>query len=170
MLQQPGANTGIDITSIMEGAGGNSGTLGGTLLVRDNIVNGLQGNLDELASNLANQVNSLQSGGYGLNGSTGVNFFTPPAAPVPPATFTAGYSGAIALNISSTNDIAAASTDPTQPGNGTGNNVNALAIADLATPPLPMTGGSQSLTDYYSSVVGSVGLSVQSNNQAVTQS
>lgn len=170
MLQQPGGNTGTDVTSMLEGTGGKSGELGGTLLVRDKIVNGFQGNIDELAYNMANQVNSLQSGGFGLNGTTGVNFFTPPSVPPPPATFAAGYSGTIALNISSKNDIAASSTDPTLPGNGTGNNVNALAIAGLANTPLPIAGGNQSLTDYYSSAVGTVGLSVQSNSQAVTQS
>lgn len=158
-----------DITALITGAGANSGQLGGTLQVRDTLIRGYLANLDELASSLATQVNSVHAAGFGMSGSTGVNFFTAPAAPVPPATYTAGYSGAIALNISSVNSIAAAAVDPTLPGGGTGNNSNALAIADLANKTLSMSGGSYTLAGFYGSLVGKVGLATQTANMNTTQ-
>jgi flagellar hook-associated protein 1 FlgK len=169
ILNQPGGGTGMDITPLVSGTDGNSGELGGTLQVRDSLVNGYLANLDELAGALATQVNGVHAAGFGLNGGTGVNFFTPPAAPTPPATVTVGFSSAIALNVTSTDAIAAAAADPTQPGGGTGNNVSALTIADLGSKTLSLTGGSSTLTDFYGSLVGKVGLSVQTSNQDVTQ-
>jgi flagellar hook-associated protein 1 FlgK len=169
ILSPPGGGNGTDITPLVSGADGNSGELGGTLIVRDSMVNDYLTNLDELAGALAGQVNSLHSSGFGLNGVTGVNFFTQPTVPTPPATYTAGFSSTIALNITSTESIAAAAVDPTQPGNGTGNNIRALAIADLKNRSLSMTGGSSTLSEFYGSLVGKVGLAVQTTNQEVTQ-
>ena len=171
ILSQPdGGGTGTDITPLVSGTDGNSGELGGTLQVRDSLVNTYQANLDELATALANQVNGVHASGFGLNGGTGVNFFTPSAAPVPPATFNAGFSSTIALNITSTDAIAAAAVDPTQPGGGAGNNVSALAIADLNSKTLSLTGGSNTLSGFFGSLLGKVGLAVQTSSQDVTQS
>lgn len=169
-VTQTGGGTGTDVTPLLAGTDGKAGELGGTLQVRDTLVNGFLASLDELATTLANQVNGAHAAGFGLNGSTGLDFFTPPPAPTPPATYAAGYSGNIAVTITSTDDIAAASADPTQAGSGSGNNVNALAIADLENKTLAMTGGSNTLTGYYGSLVGNVGLAVQTTNQDVTQS
>ncbi len=170
ILTPPGGGAGTDVTPLVSGSDGTSGVLGGTLQVRDSLINGYQANLDELASALATQVNGVHAAGFGLNGSTGVNFFTPPAAPTPPATFTAGFSRTIALNVNSTDAIAAAAVDPTLAGNGTGNNVTALALADLGGTTLSLTGGSNTLSGFYGSLVGKVGLAVQTSNQDVTQS
>jgi len=170
ILTLPGGGTGTDITPLVSGTAGNSGELGGTLLVRDSMVNDFQSNLDELAGALATQVNGVHSAGFGLNGGTGVNFFTPPAAATPPATFSAGYSSVIALNVTSTDAIAAAAVDPTQPGGGSGNNVGALSIADLGSKTLSLTGGSNTLSGFYGSLLGKVGLAVQTSSQDVTQS
>lgn len=169
ILSQAGGGSGTDVTPLLAAMNGNSGALGGTLQVRDSLVNGFLANLDELASTLANQVNGLHSAGFGLKGSNGVNFFTSPPAPTPPATFTVGFSSAIALNISSTDVIAAAAVDPTQSGSGSGNNVRALAIADLKSKVLPLTGGSNTLSGFYGSLEGKVGLAVQTTNQEFTQ-
>jgi flagellar hook-associated protein 1 FlgK len=169
LLSQPGAPA-LDITKFVSDAAVSSGELGGALNVRDNLVNVYIAKLDELAGSLATEVNSLHKTGFGLKGGTGVNFFTPPAAPTPPATYSAGFSSAIDLNFTSTDKIAAATIDPTQPGSGTGNNISALAIADLKNKMLSMTGGSNTLSGFYSSLVGEVGLAVQTSNQEVTQS
>jgi flagellar hook-associated protein 1 FlgK len=169
ILNPSGGGVGTDITPLVSAAAGTTGELGGTLQVRDSLVNGYLANLDELAGTLATQVNGVHASGFGLNGSSGVNFFTAPAAPVPPATFSAGFSNSIALNVTSTDAIAAAAVDPTQPGGGTGNNVSALAIADLAGKALSMTGGSNTLSGFYGSLVGKVGLAVQTSNQDATQ-
>jgi len=169
ILNQPGGGTGMDVTPLISATTGTTGELGGALLVRDSLVNGFLASLDELASTLATQVNGVHSAGFGLNGSTGVNFFNPPAAPVPPATFTAGFSRTITLNVTGIDSIAAAAVDPTQPGGGTGNNVGALAIADLGSKTLSMSGGSNTLPGFYGALVGQVGLAVQTSNQEVTQ-
>jgi len=170
ILNPPGGGTGTDITPLVSGTDGSGGELGGTLQVRDSLINGYQAHLDELAGALVNQVNSLHTAGFGIKGATGNNFFTPPAAPIPPATFTSGYSNSIALNITATDQIASAAVDPTLPGNGGANNVNALAIADLGNKMLSLSGSSNTLAGFYGSLVGKVGLAVQTSNQDVTHS
>ncbi len=170
ILKQPGEVNGTDVTAILKGADGKTGQLGGTLQVRDNLANGFLANLDELAHNLAVQVNSLHSAGFGLNGSNGINFFTPPPAPAPPATFAAGFSGSIALNVSTTGTIAAAASDPTLPGNGSGDNTNSLRMAGLKNLTLSLGGGSSTLTNFFSSLVGKVGIVVQNSDQGLKQS
>ncbi len=169
IITPPNGGDSTDITPLLVRSGGSSGELGGTLALRDTTVNQFLSQLDELASTIANQVNSLHTAGYGLDGSTGINFFTPPPAPTPPATFTSGYSSTIGLNVNDINQIAAASSNPTAT-NSTGNNVNALQIANLNNLSLPMTGGSTTLTGFYSAMVGSVGLAAQTNQNDVTQS
>jgi flagellar hook-associated protein 1 FlgK len=162
MLTPPNASAPQNVTSILEGSGGNQGELGATLAVRDTFVEPFLNGLDELASNLATQVNSLQSTGYDLNGGTGTNFFTPPSGS---ATDTPGYSSQISLNITSGDQIAAAAKN-----DGTGDNVNALKIADLANASIPMSGGDSTLDGFYNSLVAQSGSAVQSAQTGATQS
>lgn len=154
MATSPGGSTRIDITSIVGGPNNSQGEMGGTLQTRDTLVNQFISDMDELAYTLANEINSTHAAGYGLNGSTGLNFFTPPAA-------MSGYSGVggIALNITNTNDIAAADADPTV--GGTGNNRNATSITGIYDRLLPMSGGTMTLGAFYNSLVGKVGVAVQ---------
>lgn len=167
MLTPPGANAPQDVTSILAGSGGNQGTLGATLAVRDSLVEPFLNGLDELASNLATQVNSLHSTGFDLNGNTGVNFFTPPSGS---PTLTPGYSSLIDLNITSEDQIAAAASNPTLAGNGTGDNVNALGIANLANTSISMSSGDSTLDGFYNSQVAQSGVAVQGAQQGATQS
>ncbi len=158
MLKANASDTGTDVTSIIS-ADTRSGELGGALQVRDQAIPGFLATLDSMASNLATQVNSLHSSGTGLNGSTGVDFFTA-------ATVSSGYSGRIALSISSPNDVAASGT----PSTGTGDNSNALALAALKNGVITVSGGQTTVSGLYGSLVGSVGLAVQNAQQGVTQS
>ncbi len=158
MLTPPGASAPQDVTSILAGSGANQGEIGATLQVRDSLVKPFLDGLDELASNLATQVNSLHSTGYDLNGATGVNFFTPPSGS---PTLTPGYSSLIDLNITSGDQIAAAASNPTLAGNGTGDNVKALSIANLANAAIPMSGGDSTLDGFYNSLVAKSGVAVQ---------
>ncbi|RNC67267.1 MAG: flagellar hook-associated protein FlgK [Desulfuromonadales bacterium] len=150
----PGGTTSVDISTIAGGPNNSQGEMGGTLQVRDTLVNTFLTDLDELAFTLANQVNAVHSAGFGLTGSTGNNFFTPPGA-------MAGYSGigGIAVNIANTNNIAAADVDPAV--GGTGNNKNAKSIASVYDTILPMSGGNMTLGGFYNSLVGKVGVAVQ---------
>jgi len=141
----------VNVTSQLA-ASSAPGALGATLTMRDATVPGYLKGLNELAGTLVQQVNATQTGGYGLDSSTGVNFFTP--------TTTAAD---MSVAITSTDQIAAASTDPST--GGTGNNINAQAVAALADANFTMTGGNMTLGDFYTSLMGTVGTDVQSATQ-----
>lgn len=51
------------------------GSLAGILDTRNNYIAKYEDELNGLVKNLVNEVNSIHSGGYGLDGSTGMNFF-----------------------------------------------------------------------------------------------
>jgi flagellar hook-associated protein 1 len=53
----------------------NGGTLKGYLEMRDNIVSGLLDKLDRLAAGFVKEFNNIHQQGFGLDGSTGNNFF-----------------------------------------------------------------------------------------------
>ncbi len=170
LLTSPGSNDANDVTQTLVRNDGNQGEIGATLQVRDSLVNGYLGGLDELAYNLSTQVNALHSSGYTLTGATGVNFFNAPPAPTPPATYPVGYSSVIALNITNGNDVAAAVQDPTAAGGGTGDNRNALAIAGLSTQNLNWSTGNTTFSGFYNSLVGDSGVAAQSASRGATQS
>jgi flagellar hook-associated protein 1 FlgK len=169
LLTGPGCSTSNDVTHVLQRTDGNQGEIGATLEVRDSMVDGFISGLDELAYNLAVEVNSVHSVGYSLTGATGIDFFSSPAAPTPPATYTAGYSRIISMNISNINDIAAASSDPTVNGT-TGDNGNALDIAALATHSIAMSTGDSTLGEFYNSLVGRAGVASQTAQEGAAQS
>ncbi|HYA85700.1 MAG TPA: flagellar hook-associated protein FlgK [Nitrospirota bacterium] len=68
---------GTDITSNIQG-----GDIGGLIQARNGIQTTTLAGLNLLVASLAQQVNSLQSQGYGLDGSTGNNLFTLPVPTV----------------------------------------------------------------------------------------
>lgn len=100
--------------------------------------------LDQLAYEISQQVNSVHSAAYDLNGNTGINFFNPLAS----------ASGAARL-ISLSSDVAgdttkiAASTNPTGNDNGA-----AIALGNLIHANV-FSGGS--VTDQYGNLVFSIG-------------
>ena len=161
MLTPPGGGASVDATSFIGGTDNSMGNLGATLQLRDTTLNGYLSSMNELASTLATQVNSVQSAGYGLTGNTGVPFFSAPASGVTAANIT--------VSITSTSDIAAAAADPTSSTGGTGDNTNAQKMANLYSAALPMTGGTMTMADFYNGVVGKVGVDVQAAGRAQTQ-
>jgi flagellar hook-associated protein 1 FlgK len=169
LLTGPGSSAGSDVTQILTKADGSQGEIGATLQVRDSLVDGFISGLDELAYNLAEQVNSVHGSGYSLSGATGIDFFSPPSTPTPPATYAAGYSRSIAMNITNINDIATASSDPTVNGT-TGDNGNALKIAALATRSISMSTGNSTFSGFYNSLVGKSGVAAQVAEQGAIQS
>ena len=123
-----------------------SGKLKGLLDVRDQTIPSLQTTFDTLASALVTQVNSRHQSGYGLDGSTGQNFFAP-----------AGTTAAtIRMSLTDKQAIAASSTAAGVPGN----NVNALAIGNLQSTSLSAL-GNLTLGEYYSDAAGDFGSTVQ---------
>jgi flagellar hook-associated protein 1 FlgK len=136
---------------------GSKGEIGGTLKVRDQIVDDYLSKLDELAYNIATEVNSVHAAGYGLDNSTGNDFFTNSAV-------VTGYSALISVAVTDPDQLAAADTDVV--ANGKGNNTNALTIAGLASKPVSSSAGSITMSSFYNALVGSVGVGVQNANRA----
>jgi len=122
-----------------------SGKIGGKLQVRDTEIPQVRERLDNLAAGLIISFNTIHQTGFGLNGTTGLNFFDPPNATVLGATAIGTqdpnrYDG-IAGTITLSNDL----VDPLNPAAGfdatrlahssaagaAGNNAVVLQLADL---------------------------------------
>jgi flagellar hook-associated protein 1 len=166
VILTPVGGAASNVTSFIGGPDNSRGAIGAMLEIRDTVVDQYQGKLDELASTLAAQVNSVHAAGYGLpttanpTGTTGLDFFAVPSG-------TTGAAANIQLNVSSASDIAASDSD-TSVG-GTGNNKNAQNIANIYNASIAMTGGNQTLGDFYTGLVGQVGVDVQNAGRADTQ-
>jgi flagellar hook-associated protein 1 FlgK len=119
-----------------------SGQLGGTIDARDQQIPAIQTQLDTLAAGVANSVNTVQQGGFDLNGDAGTDLFNPPPA--------SGVGAAATLSVAITNpSLVAASSDGTSGSNG-----NAEAMYALASQPVI---AGQNPSDYYSGIVFNVG-------------
>jgi len=135
------------------------GQLWATLKMRDVTIPGYQTQLDTLANTIATKVNTQQMLGSDLTGSAPpatVAFFTQP----PPAITATNIAVSPTLT---TNQIAAAAN-----GAATGDNSNALLIANLQNAPT-MTGGTTTFNSYYDSLVSTIGLDVKSSQNTVAQ-
>ncbi|MGA7341441.1 MAG: flagellar hook-associated protein FlgK [Terracidiphilus sp.] len=151
---------GVNITSQLTTGGGQ---LGGYLTARDQDIPSVLNSLDQLAYGISTQVNALNNAGTdqaGDNGGAG-NIFAEPAQ-------VQGSAEAMSVVMTDPNHIAAAAL-----GAGTGDNTNAIAIANLANQTIV---GNQTPTDYYSNFVTSLGSTVSqvetentAQNASVTQ-
>lgn len=126
---------GQDISSTIQ-----SGQLGGTLQVRDQVIPGILSQIDNLASQFATSINNAQAAGYDLNGNQGQALFSAPAG--------AGAAANFQVAITDPNLIAA-SSDGTPGSNG--NIANLMAVQTQALP-----SGADPL-DTYSSLVSLTG-------------
>jgi flagellar hook-associated protein 1 FlgK len=132
------------------------GRIGGLLRVRDVLLPGYTGKLDQLAYDVVTAINTAHRSGFDLTGTAGGNFFVQPAS-------VAGAAGACAVSaaiIGDANRIAAAATA------APGDNQNANAIAALARTAL--AGGTSNPVDTWGALVYRVGIDAQSaaNNQS----
>ncbi len=123
-----------------------AGNLNGWITARDTTVAGYKTQLNTLAAQLIQSVNTLHTAGTGLDGSTGNNFF----------------SGASASDIQvnptisgNVNKIAAAAPGAA-PNVLNGDNTQAVAIVNLQNS-LTMSGNTTTFGAYYSSLVSSAG-------------
>jgi flagellar hook-associated protein 1 len=101
------------------------GELGGYLTARDQNIPSVMGSLDQLAYSVSTNVNALNNTGTDLNGVTGTTanplyIFNQP-------TGVAGSAANMSVTMTDPNQIAAAGL-----GQGTGDNSNAIAMANLA--------------------------------------
>ena len=126
------------------------GQIGGLLQVRDTIVPDYQQRLDQLAFDVAGQVNALHQAGTGLTGATGQAFFAPLAA-------VAGAAGAISVDaaVAANSSLVAASST-----GAPGDNQAARAMANLRDTRV-LNGGTTTLNDSWSQLVYRVGSDTQ---------
>jgi flagellar hook-associated protein 1 len=154
---------GTDITSQLASGGGQ---LGGYLTARDVDIPGALGSLDQLAYGVSTSVNAQNNSGTDLNGATGtaanpLYIFNEP-------TQVAGSAASMSAVMTDPNQIAAAAA-----GNGTGDNSNAVAMANLAGQAIV---SGQTPINYYSNFVSTLGSTVAevqtentAQNASVTQ-
>ncbi|MGA3262730.1 MAG: flagellar hook-associated protein FlgK [Terracidiphilus sp.] len=154
---------GADITSQLAGGGGE---LGGYLAARDQDIPGVLSSLDQLAHSISTLVNAQNNHGTDLDGVSGtvaepLNIFSQP-------TVVAGSAANMSVVMTNPNQIAAAGL-----GDGTGDNSNAVAMANLAKQEIV---NGQTPTDYYSNLVTALGSTVSgvqtentAQNASVTQ-
>lgn len=133
---------GTDISSQISG-----GELAGYINARDSSIPSAQSSIDNLAAGLISAVNQQQTAGYDLNGSQGVNFFTP----FTPSTAgsNAGAAATMSVAITSPDQVAASSSATT-----TGDNSNATAMANLQDAQVV---SGQTAGDYYSNLIDQIG-------------
>ncbi len=151
---------GTNITSQLESDGGQ---LGGYLTARDQDIPSVLNSLDQLAYGISTQVNALNNNGTdqaGDNGNAGDIFSEP--------TQVAGSAEAMSVVMTDPDNIAAAAL-----GAGTGDNTNAVALANLASQAIV---NGQTPSDYYSNFVTTLGSTVQqvqtentAQNASITQ-
>jgi flagellar hook-associated protein 1 FlgK len=154
---------GTDITSELASGGGE---LGGYLTARDEDIPGAISSLDQLAYSVSTQVNAQNNAGTDLDGVTGtaaapLDIFNEPAA-------VAGSAASMSVVMTDPNQIAAAGL-----GDGTGDNSNVTAMANLANQSIV---NGQTPTDYYANFVSTLGATVSgvqtentAQNASVTQ-
>lgn len=129
------------------------GSIHGTLEARDGPIASLRSDVDTLAAALVSEVNAIHAGGFGLNGTTGENFFTGTDA------------ASIGVNAILRSDPGRiqASSDPA----ATGNNTVALRLAQLADKPIAAL-GNETFAHSYGQTVARLGQSLSSVNAQIT--
>jgi len=136
-----GAGATSNLSSVIQ-----SGKLKGLLDVRDQTIPSLRASLDTLSSEIVTQVNQQHRSGFGLDGSTNIEFFAP----------TGTTAGTMAVSLTNVRQIAGSSTAIGVPGN----NANALALADLRNQDFASLGNA-TFQEYYSTTAGSFGSTLQ---------
>ncbi|MBT9330318.1 flagellar hook-associated protein FlgK [Paracidobacterium acidisoli] len=133
-----------DITSDLTSGGGE---LGGILTTRDQDIPQAQHALDELAYSLASAVNTQNEAGTDLNGNAGTAIFSLPGTAT--AANPEGSAANLSVVMSDPSLVAAAVS-----GNGSSDNTNATAMANLASATIV---GGDTATSYYSAFVTGLG-------------
>lgn len=111
-----------DVTAQLASGGG---SLGGYLTARDQDIPTVIGALDQLAFGVSTEVNAQNAKGIDLNGNAGARIFSQPQQ-------VAGSAAAMSVVMTDPSQIAAAGV-----GQGTGDNSNATALANLANSSAP---------------------------------
>ena len=137
-----------------------SGTLGGLINVRDKVGNDLLDRMDEMAYTLATEVNKVHTQGYDRYNQKGQAFFELP-------TGIKNAAKTLRVNKAILNDVGrvVAGASPNAPGD------NRIANILSSLQYKPVFDGTNSLDNYYNSIVGEVGVqTARANSEAESQS
>ncbi len=152
---QQSSNGGMMVSNIVWSNDGTSvrisgGELAGLLVMRDEVIPETLAGVDQLASTLINAVNAIHATGYGLDGSTGIDFFT----------------GTGAFDIECNSEIVEDVRKVAASQNGeAGDNSIALAIAALANQDIAPN--NTDIGTFYSDIVNTLG--AQSRSASVME-
>lgn len=127
-----------------------TGQIGGLAYARDTAIPGYVAQLDDLAYQVAQQVNTVHQAGTDLNGNAGAAFFTPPAA-------VAGAAAGLTMNpalLANSNLVAASQTG------AAGDNGAAKTMAALRDQ-LTSSGGTATFTQAFAQLAYAVGADVE---------
>ncbi len=133
-----------------------TGSLKSLVDLRDTILPSVLSDLDTFASGLIENVNAIHRNGYGIDGTTGLDFFSGTDA------------GTIRVN-SSIEQFPEAIASASQPGS-VGDIDTALEIAGLADRPSMGAGGLVSINGYFRSVVTDLGMNIQRSEAGAASS
>lgn len=136
--------TTFDISSSV----GTGGKLGAAIYTRDVTTQEMIDQLDALAFSVATEVNAVHQNGFGLDGTTGADFFAAP-------TVQAGAASTLVLDsgmVGNTDGIAASGSLATIPGG----NTNIAQLAALSGT-LTMAGGTRTFSSFYGEFVSGLG-------------
>lgn len=155
VLKAGGVTRTLNITNM-------GGEFEGLIDMRDNFIPTLKDDLDRLAYEISSQVNFHHAGGIGLDNSTGLNFFSGPAAvsATPPPPVPATYANAarnMSVVLTNSNQVAAGLSTPVAPGD----NRNALTISNIGETYL--IDGSDDFNSYYGKTTSRVGIRTNQN-------
>jgi len=152
-----------NVTTTIGGPGNSLGELGGTLQVRDTIVPGYLGKVNEMAAQLVSAVNTQHQAGYGIDGPPPTNLHD---------FFLAGGTTAATISLDpalTANTIAAGLPTASDPVPSSNNNGNALQLAALKNASFGFSTGSTTFAGFYSSLVSTVGIDTQSAQNTTIQ-
>ena len=128
------------------------GSIAGTIDARDGALKSLHDGINNLASQLITQVNTVYSAGYDLNGNSGANFFTGTNA------------GDIGVNAALANDPS--SLQASGVAGAAGNNQVVLALAQMAN--TAQAGlGNQTFAQSYNGTITGLGTSLNTVNSQI---
>ena len=134
----------------------------GLVNIRDTVIPGLGNNLDRLAYEITQAVNTAHAAGAGLDGISGRDFFTPNPASPPPADPWKDAARNMKVALTDSRHVAAAQA-PIPPATtvAPGDNRNALTIAGLSKSVL--INGSDSFNAFYGKMTATVGIMASQN-------
>lgn len=142
----PGDTTGLGTVQLVSGDGRelrlSGGSIGGLVSASNDLIRDDRVLLDELAVDVATQVNALHSTGVGLDGSTGFDLFVVPTGAIDiritddlsgrPERLTAASTGAGVFDESNARAIADLADDPNGPSSKAGALIDSLSVRTSA--------------------------------------